>query len=182
MSNRILGHLRSNVVGYVALFMMLGGAAYALPGKNVVDKNDLKKNVVKTKNVKNGAITTDKLAANAATGAKVAEESLDFTCPAGERDAVTVCFDGADRSAGAWAAAAEDCADEGGTLPSITDWLGAVDHLGLSAPFQEYWTSIKYEDGGAAKAMIFRASTGISFSDGDNTSHVYRCAFPLVRN
>jgi hypothetical protein len=42
----------SLVVSCVALIVALAGTAVALPGKKVIDKNDLKKNVVKSKNIK----------------------------------------------------------------------------------------------------------------------------------
>lgn len=58
-------HLRRHAVAYVALFIALGGGAMALPGKKVIDKNDLKKSVVKTKNIKKGAVTDAKLSPNA---------------------------------------------------------------------------------------------------------------------
>src|SRR5688572_27291697 len=56
------------VLAFVALFVVLSGAAVALPGKKSVDKNDLKKNVVKSKNIKN----------NQVKGADVDEASLNL--------------------------------------------------------------------------------------------------------
>ena len=53
MSRRIRTHLRSNLVGYVALFVALSGTAYAA-GK-------LSKNSVGTKQLRNGAVTQDKI-------------------------------------------------------------------------------------------------------------------------
>ena len=45
MSGRIRQHIRSNVVGYVALFVALSGTAYAidgpLPGQNQVGSEDM---------------------------------------------------------------------------------------------------------------------------------------------
>jgi hypothetical protein len=42
MQNRISEHLRSNVVGYLALFLVLtGGTAYALDGSNTVFSDDI---------------------------------------------------------------------------------------------------------------------------------------------
>jgi hypothetical protein len=51
--NRVLGHVRSNAVGYLALFVALGGASYAalsLPARSVG-----------TTQLKNGAVTPAKL-------------------------------------------------------------------------------------------------------------------------
>jgi hypothetical protein len=58
MSRRITSHIRSNVVGYAALFVALSGTAYAV--------GQLPKNSVGTKQIKN----------NAVNGAKVADGSL----------------------------------------------------------------------------------------------------------
>jgi hypothetical protein len=40
-------HLRSHVVGYVAIFLALTGTAVALPGKNTVDSGDIRNGQVK---------------------------------------------------------------------------------------------------------------------------------------
>jgi hypothetical protein len=53
----------SNAVALLALFVALGGSAYAF---------HLGKNAVKTKNIKNGAVTEAKLAGGAVTASKLA--------------------------------------------------------------------------------------------------------------
>ena len=49
------------VVAAVALIAALAGTAVALPGKNRIDKNDLRKNVVKRKNIVKGAVNSFKV-------------------------------------------------------------------------------------------------------------------------
>jgi hypothetical protein len=66
-STRIRKSVQSNVVGYVALFIALSGAAYAGP---------LKPNKVKTKHIADAAITTPKLADEAVTTDKVGNNAL----------------------------------------------------------------------------------------------------------
>jgi hypothetical protein len=61
----------ANVVATLALFVALGGGAYAA--------FRLPKNSVGTKQIKNGAVTNKKLGKNAVTGAKVAAGSLTGT-------------------------------------------------------------------------------------------------------
>jgi hypothetical protein len=56
MSSRIRAHLRSNVVGYLAVFLALTGTAVALPGKNRIDRNDLRKRGVKPINIQRDAV------------------------------------------------------------------------------------------------------------------------------
>jgi hypothetical protein len=70
MAERIRDHIRSNVVGYVALFIALSGTAYAidgpLPGQNQVGSEDIINSEVKTLDVLN----------NTLSGADVNEASL----------------------------------------------------------------------------------------------------------
>jgi hypothetical protein len=65
---RIGDHVRAHAVGYVALFVALGGSAYAA--------SSLPANSVGTKQLKDGAVTNQKIANGAVTGAKVARKSL----------------------------------------------------------------------------------------------------------
>ena len=64
------------VIAMLALFVSLSTTAIGLPGKNKVDKNDLKKGVVKTKNIKANAVKTGKIAPNTINGSDVLESSL----------------------------------------------------------------------------------------------------------
>jgi hypothetical protein len=59
-------HIRSNVVGYVALFFALTGSAAALQGKNSV----------KAKDIAAGAVTTPKIRGDAVTASKLAQASV----------------------------------------------------------------------------------------------------------
>jgi hypothetical protein len=77
---RLRQHLTySNVVGTLALFLVLTGAtAFAAGqlGKNSVGTKQLKKNAVTAAKIKKNAITTAKIKGNAVTGAKVNESTL----------------------------------------------------------------------------------------------------------
>jgi hypothetical protein len=87
MNGRLTTHLRGHAIGYVALFIVLGGTAVALPGKNSVDsgdiakkavkQSDIAKKAVKKKHLASNAVVTNKIAANAVTGAKADEESFE---------------------------------------------------------------------------------------------------------
>ena len=77
MSIRIREHIRSNVVGYVALFIALTGAAYAGPLKpNKVKTKHIKDAAVTTPKLADGAVATQKLGADSVNAAKVAPDSL----------------------------------------------------------------------------------------------------------
>ena len=55
------------LVAMVALVAALVGTASALPGRNSVDRNDLRRSVVKTKNIKPSAVTALKIRPGAVT-------------------------------------------------------------------------------------------------------------------
>lgn len=72
-------HIRSNVVGYVALFAVLaGGTASALPGKNKVDSGDIKNGQVKAPDLGADAVGSAAVGADALGGADIDESSLDL--------------------------------------------------------------------------------------------------------
>jgi hypothetical protein len=92
MSARLRTHIRSNVIGYVALFFALStGSAFALSGSNTVFTDDITDNQVYSADVRNDTLTGGGLAAadlkagsvgtsevvnNSLTGADVSEPSL----------------------------------------------------------------------------------------------------------
>ena len=68
----------SNVIAMIALFVALGGSAYAV---KKISTKQLKNNAVKTKKIAPNAVTSPKIAPNAVTNAKVADlnfQPLDF--------------------------------------------------------------------------------------------------------
>src|SRR5688572_1321360 len=75
VSGRISGHLRSNVVGYVALFIALGGVTYAA---------GLAEDSVKSKQIKTGAVRSDEAKDNSLTGSDVADRSITGVDVAGD--------------------------------------------------------------------------------------------------
>jgi hypothetical protein len=91
MQHTISNHIRSNVIGYIALFLFaMGGSAYALdgplPGQNQVGSEDIINGEVKTLDigtgeVKNGDIGVSEVKANSIApdslgGAKIADRSV----------------------------------------------------------------------------------------------------------
>ena len=62
MSRRILGHLRTHVIAYVALFFALtGGTAFALTGSNTVFSDDITNGEVKTADIGGGEVRSPDL-------------------------------------------------------------------------------------------------------------------------
>src|SRR3954454_17721984 len=80
MHRRISDHIRSNVVGYVALFIALGGTAYAvdgpLPGQNQVGSADIINNDVQSADIKDANLTTVDIRSNAVTTGKILDNDV----------------------------------------------------------------------------------------------------------
>jgi hypothetical protein len=64
------------VVALVALIAATGGTATALPGRNTVDRNDVKKNAIRSKAIKNGQVARADIADGAVTGAEIADGAV----------------------------------------------------------------------------------------------------------
>jgi hypothetical protein len=75
MAGKIGGHIRSNVIGYVALFVALSGTAYAvdgpLPGQDQVGSADIINNEVQSADIKDANLTTADIRAGAVTTGKI---------------------------------------------------------------------------------------------------------------
>lgn len=123
----------ANVLSVLALFVALGGSAYAFHlGKNSVGSTQLKKNAVTTTKIKNGAVTGRKIkaatlrtvpsAANAQTLGGLSADQITqgskLRCPAGTTLAGGVCFESATRAAAPFIEALETCASLDRSLPS----------------------------------------------------------------
>lgn len=75
MAEKLRKHVIANFVGYFALFVALGGTAYAL-GTNTVGSRQIKKNAVKSVDIKNNAVKSVDIANDAVIGADVLDDSL----------------------------------------------------------------------------------------------------------
>jgi hypothetical protein len=78
MSWRIRAHIRSHIVGYVALFFALSGSAVAvsLPGKNLVNSKDVINKSLKSKDYKNDNIKSIDVKDGSLAGVDVLSDSL----------------------------------------------------------------------------------------------------------
>src|SRR6266516_2232529 len=74
--SRIRELLRSNLLGLIAIFVVLGGTAIALPGKNRIDSGDIKQGQVRTLDLHRGAVTKAKLHRNSVVSSRVRADSL----------------------------------------------------------------------------------------------------------
>ena len=75
----------ARIVAMVGLLAVLASTATALPGKNNIDKNDLKKNVVKSKNIKKNAVRAKHIKDGQVGAAELADlEAFHIVGAAGE--------------------------------------------------------------------------------------------------
>jgi hypothetical protein len=63
-------------VAFLALFLVLGGSAMALRGRNTVDSGDIRNNTVRGKDVRNATLTGRDIRNGSVRGGDVAESSL----------------------------------------------------------------------------------------------------------
>jgi len=79
MSKRIREHLRSNVVGYVAIFLFaIGGTAYATHpgGSNTISTGDIINSEVKTADIGDGEVRQPDLGADAVASGKIQDRQV----------------------------------------------------------------------------------------------------------
>jgi hypothetical protein len=77
MSTRIRNHLRNNVVGYIALFLVLtGGTAQALNGSNTVFSDDIVNGEVKNADIGTSEVKANNVAPDSLGSAKIADHSV----------------------------------------------------------------------------------------------------------
>jgi hypothetical protein len=80
MDGKIRGHIRSNVIGYLALFVALSGTAYAidgpLAGQNTVGSEDIINGEVLTRDLANDSVNTAKLVNETVRSADVQNDNL----------------------------------------------------------------------------------------------------------
>ncbi|MGE0065855.1 MAG: hypothetical protein AB7T48_00730 [Solirubrobacterales bacterium] len=170
----------ANVVASLALFLALGGAAYAA--------TQLPQNSVGTKQIRNGTVTAADVKNQSLTGADVKNQSLTGSdlkpgalneCPAGTRRTVGVCFETSPREATGYGLALLDCAGEGKRLPSQGE-LTAYDSLAYtgSQTTQREWVEPSWIDAGVEKAnyVVALNNGALGFGSSEaNTNYQYRC-------
>lgn len=80
MGERIRQHIRSNVVGYLAVFLALTGGAYAidgpLPGQDQVGSGDIINNEVRSADLRDANLTTVDIRGDAVTSGKIADGAV----------------------------------------------------------------------------------------------------------
>ena len=147
----------ATLVAYLALFVALGGtAAVALPGKNSVESDDIKRNAVK--------------------GADVNERSLNgvLQCPSALRGHEGLCVDRSNRPAADWQGALLNCAQRKLRLPTVGEGLVLVRRLPRDNT--QLWTSLNESANDVGIVVLNEVGVGPNLAeDGSFSSHTYRC-------
>jgi hypothetical protein len=81
-------HLAHNLVGYLALFIALGGTSYAV-ATGAINSREIKDNTVRSKDVRNRTMRAGDIARNALDGSVVAESRLGKVPAARRADSAT---------------------------------------------------------------------------------------------
>jgi len=163
----------ANVMATVAVFLALGGSAWAL-AKHSVGTKQLKKNAVSTKKIKNNAVTSAKIADGAVGPADVAA-ALHLGCKAGTQYLQGACIDNNPEGTTDWGHAQLDCQNKGGRLPNVSE-LMALASRGVVFGTRELTDVLTLEGANAFSETVFSGGKFIQFEDTDNPMQ-YRCVF-----
>lgn len=184
----------ANVMATIAVFIALGGSAYAaskINGKAIKVKsipgNRLKPNTVTGAQVNESTLAQvpSAVQANMATTATSAANATTVNghtaeCKAGTQPFAGSCWESAARPAATQPAAATACTGLGGTLPSASDLVAFSKVATLSAG--DEWTG---EINSVTSENVFTVITvspdGKVNLDAPSDTKEYRCVLPLVR-
>ena len=149
----------ANVMATIAVFIALGGGAYAVK---------VSKNSVGSKQLKPGAVKLSDTAT-----------ALRFKCPGGTRYHEGACIETAARSAATWINAGSACSAAGRRLPGPSELLGFAREPGITvgpAPQLE-WTSSPDSAPPEVKALVVTEVGADAFvaTDPVSDAHPFRC-------
>lgn len=160
----------ATVLSLVALFIAIGGSAYAVRNANV-----------KSKDIANGAVRGKDIANNTVKGKNIKETTLAIPCPEGTKKVLGICFEVAPSAAPTtWKDAVDACNTKGGYLPTLAQLRSAVEELAnVGQGTEGEWTDSAYEENGNLKAIVVGAAGGFQYRQQD-ALRPYRCVRPLL--
>ena len=175
MLRKLRAHFRQQFVGYLALFVALGGTAVAstiITANSQVAKNTIaghKPPAGKHANIISGSVGKADLSAGLRT-------SLKLHCPSGLRRAVDICFEPSLRSGDTYLKALKICGSAQRRLPNDAELTLVFDHSG--APQQLQWVSAHSDNGSAIQGSLLADDASRNIQIGDaafNLSFPFRC-------
>lgn len=183
----------ANVVSVIALFVALGGGAYAISiGKGDVKSRHIAKGAVKSKQLKNddvrsidiedGQVAASDLGPGSVGSGAIADASVESgdlaanviaDCPDGTFNLGDSCIETTNRGGADFNAALADCADEGRRLPSLAE----LDSFHLNAgPTMDLWSNAFSAEAGSRSVVTGQA--GSYFLAMADATQAYRCVVP----
>jgi hypothetical protein len=155
----------ANVMATIALFVALGGGAYAAA--------TAKKNSVTSKSVKNGSIQGVDVGKDTLTGDNINESSLNVlpTCPSGTTKAAGICFESTERGAQGLDGAMTTCGQANRYLPTLAELRTLHAVAGVSV-FGEQASDIASDTSHSALGT----DSGLAISNDTSFGRAFRCA------
>ena len=155
----------ANVMATIAVFMVLGGGAYAATAA--------KKNTVTSKSVRNGSIQGVDVGKDTLTGNNINESTLTVlpTCPSGTTKAAGICFESGERGAQGLDGAMSTCGQANRYLPTVAELRTLHLVAGVSV-FNEQASDL----GNDTNHSGLGSDSGLSVSTDTGFGRPFRCA------
>ena len=166
----------ANVMSTIAVFVALGGGAYAVSlGKGDVKAKNIARDAVRAKAIKEGAVRTAEIRDRSVGIADTAGE-LRLRCPKGTVLISASCMETDARAPENWGSTT--CLDEGFRMPSVEELQAARSEPAITLSNLE-WSGItyvydKFSGGEEYRALAVADGGGISPAT-LNTAYPYRC-------
>jgi hypothetical protein len=178
----------ANVMATVAVFLALGGGAYAAihPKKNSIGARQLRNNAVRTSKLADNAVTPAKLADGSVGSAKIAagsvgiadvSTSLHLLCRSGTTFLQDACIQNTAEGDAGFSAAEADCKNLGGRLPNPGELLTLGVRGGLDGNTAELTNAVSFNvNPPTFVVQTFTGSGGVGSVALSNGAE-YRCVF-----
>jgi hypothetical protein len=183
------------VVALVALFVSLGGGAYAALH---ITSRDIANNTIRSIDVKNGSLTGKDVKNNSLGGTDVIESklgkvrkagnadtvggrsaaSLVVGCPAGTVRLEGMCFESAARPAQTFFNAARTCTASARRLPTPGELVGLGAQPSVTLSGFELTSDVSHS--GSTFSVITVSDAGVLGSPTTTTARPFRCVAPLA--
>jgi hypothetical protein len=165
----------ANVVATIALFVALGGSAFAakklvLP-KNSVTSKSVKDGSLKGKDLAKGTITGDLVAKNTLNADNINQATLVLPCPSGTTKAAGICFESSERATQGLDGAMTTCAQANRFLPTVAELRTLHVQSGVSVNGEQ-----ASDLGQDPNHSALGSDSGLSVSNDTGFARAFRCA------
>jgi hypothetical protein len=164
----------ANVMATIALFIALGGSAFAaskVVKKNSVTSKSVKDGSLKGKDLAKGTITGDLVAKNTLTGDNINQGSLALPCPSGTTKAAGICFDSSERASQGLDGAMTTCGQANRFLPTVAELRTLHVQAGVSVNGEQ-----ASDLGQDTSHSALGTDSGIAISTDTSFARPFRCA------